>query len=672
MAYADAQIQKVTGIVTGKLNSVMGWARQASTAAENALAAIGHMAAPQIKLTAPKGADITAPQTPGSDAPPTTVISISPSTASFNGTGSISLITPREIPAPVYGVPASLPDRPTNILPSPPVNYPTVPVNALPVEMSVAAPVAPVLSLPPSPTFETVAPPTVRMPTLAAFSGALPDDSESNAQLAELVQRVDALIQQGESRYRVKMTDYLNERGQLVQGYEQTITKNYEENLALHRKRLMDGVASKIDRELAVELEKVNTFWASRNFSLVPGMAVDQTNDLQIEGGRKIREQASKINQEIAKLVADDFKLDLEFYVTLEQCLIELHLQQIRQQLAQEKIRVRAQLELFNAALELYNAKATAVNVSVDAYTTNLQAKIEASGAYKTVVDGAIASVAENEARVSVYGSQVQVLKAQTDVYGNQIKAATAPLEAYKGTLVGIKANTDTVVANIEAYREAVRGYAAAVDAATSEIDAFVAQSQAASSTANVYETNARAYAAHIQEAARRNNIYKTFTSEQSEVLSANLQAFREVVSTNEGYLRAHAAKVAAEADVVSARAGAYDKQIRAYSSYNKASADFSAATMSRSMTTAENAARQTALDNQGTAEQAKIDAGSLAARASALAGLAQGAMSAMHVSASAQGSGTTNSGYTGSQSWTSNWGGTTRQSESNIRRATV
>lgn len=677
MALADEQIGKVTAIVNSKLSTIQDWVTRTKLAANNSIDAVGTLAVPNIEIQFPSAPAIGNPVPPDAGSVPDHTVTNDPESVAFSGVQNISFSAPSAIPAPVYGTPVSVPARPTPTLTAPPTVYPTTTNPVAPAVPVLTAPTAPTISLPDAPTLVGIDIPTLDMPDIQSFSVALPEYSNDLIKLNDQAGNVDTILDGLKSSFEGAVTDFTNRQRTNINAHyltgadkQHALTNgDYDANRLAQRKRLMDEAAVAIDREVMGEVDKATTVWAARNFSIVPGMLIDQVNDLEIEGGRKLRAMSSKINQEIFKQAKEDFDKILAIYVAVEQNLIDYHLERIRRAVEQEKVKVRSQMELFNAALELYKAKQQTINAHIEAFNVEQKAKIQLVGAYKTAVEGAVAKTAENEARVRIYGTQVEALKVQTNVFTTSVKAATAPVEAFKAQLIGVKANADTAVANIESYREAIKGYAAAVDAASSEIRAYAAQVQAASSSAGVAETNARAYATYIQESVRNNSVYRTFASEQSEVLNAYLQTFREAANTNESFVRAQAAKVSAQVQVTTARAAAFDNHVRTYASYNRALAEKTAAVMSHSMTSAENAARAQALANQAQSEVSKISAGALAAKAQALAGLAQGAMSALHVSASAQGTGSTASSYGYGTNTVINWGGTTEKSESKTAR---
>lgn len=666
MALADEQISKVTTIVNSKLGTVRGWAAQAQAAAATAIDAVGLLEPPNVEIQFPVAPVIGEPVEPSALAFPNATIANEPASAAFSGNAPpLTFEKPADIPSPVYGSPVAVPDRPNAAPPAPPTQYPTVAANTdVPDLPDLAVPATPTLDIPDPPDLISIdIPELTELADIEPFSEAPPEYSGEQSKMEGLIAKVEQLLVDS----RDKLTAASESFAALQANKGASLTTGFLQLNADRAKRMRqqeDEAAAIVDREVLAKTKEARAIWASRNFSLVPGMLVDQVNELEIEGGRKIREASSKINQTFIKMAKEEFDKVMSIYIALEQNLLEYNLEVARRFLEEEKIRVRAQIELFNSVLELHKAKQSTVNAHIEAFRAQKQFSLERIGTYKTAVDGAVAKTAENEARIRIYGTQVQSLKTQTELYKSSTKAVLAPIEAYKAQLIGIKANADTAVANVQSYREAIKGYAAAVDAATAEVGAYAAQVQANSSVTGIEETNIRAYSEYIQQAVRSSSVYKTFAAEQSELLSAYLQTFREAAATNESFVRAQSAKVTAETQLTSAKVSAYEAYMRNFSSYNKALAEKTAAMMSHSMTSAENAARAQALINQAQSETDKVTAGALAAKAQALAGLAQGAMSALHVSASAQGTGSTASSYGYGISTTSNWGGTTSRSE--------
>lgn len=660
---AKAQIDKVTTLVLSKLGLIQDWAFKSQQIAEGAIDDIGLLEVTPVSITFPNQPALANPNNPATNEIPTGTVGGDPTSVAFTPTGQLKFTAPNPIPQAEYGTPVAPGARPSPNLPLPPVAYPQVALTTPPTAPNLQLPEAPVFKAPDAPDLLSITIPELEFPTLAPFDEEAPEFDKRDVE--EIIERIDGIIQLGRSRIQGIEGEYAGNDA-AVRGRLDTYNGgDYAKNRVYHRTRLFDDAAAPIDIERAAAVKKLTNEWAARNFSIVPGMLVGAVNDVEIEAGRKLRLVGAKINSELAKQALEDYQTFAELYFEIERNLIDLYSLRLEREVENEKLRVRAQIELFNAALAVFNGQQKIREIIADAYKAELAAALELTSAQKTLIDGAIAETAENEARMSMYNTEVQMLRVQADAYKAQVQASVVPIELYKATLGGLKAEADTQITNIEAYREALRAYAAAVGAVSEEIKAYSAEVQASTTSSEVNEANVRAYTTHIQESIKNSNAYRTFASAQTEVLNANLQAFSDAAQVNESFVRAQAAKITAQNQLAQQRASAYLDYIQSYSTYNKALSQLNAARMTYSLTASENAARAEALANQAQAESDKIEAGALAAKAQALSALAQGAMSAMHVSASASGSGSTSSSAGISAGLTSNWGGSTSKNES-------
>jgi hypothetical protein len=674
------QLNSVDDIVSEKLAKILSWAEAAKLTANETIDSIGTINVPNIQTVIPGypayNTTLAAPSSVDSTVP-TGTVSNDPETAAFTPTDQVQFVDPGVIPDPVYGSALEVPSRPSDSVELPPVEYPTVLVEDFPTAPTYTIPVAPTISSPEPPALLSINIPDAPTIDIQPFGEEIPEFDAQESQLNLYVAEVEALLVSSISKLDASQAAYKTSesteiRTPYLEGGNKVMSLqngDLQTNLAHQRKRLMDEAASLIDREVMSLRKEAMEGWAGRNFSTAPGMLVDQINELEIESGRKLREASSEINQNIAEVAKQDIEKLLTIYAQLEQALIELNLERIRRAVEVEKLRVQSHMQLFNATLSLYLAKQEVIGANIDAYNAELSATLEITSGSTTAIKGAIAETAENQARTSIYRSQTEIVKAETNVFTSEIRAVTAPLDAFKYELLGVKANSDTIVANIDAYRQAVKGYAAAVDASAAEISAYAVQVQAAGSAAGVAETNARAYAVYIQESVRSNNAYKTYAEQQTDVLSANLQTFRDAAQVNEGFLRAEAARVGGQVDIERARAGAYGQYARHVSGYNAALEARTNAAQVHSLVSAENVARAQAIANQAQAETDRINAGALAGKTSAVAALAQGAMTAVNVRASAEGGSSTTNSYDYQLSTTSNWGGNKNLNEINVEK---
>ena len=649
MTVADTQISKVTKTVNSKLALVMDWARRAQTAAEKTVGAIGVFDTPSVTMNLPTGATIDKPEKPDSSGIPTTgELSNAPATTDYVGTSSLSYEEPIEITKPIYGRAVAPDARPTAAPPTANLNYPMARTPSAPTLPTFNAPTLPTLTEITKPSLVPINIPAYTFGAIQPFAEQVPDYTLPTIDLNPTVRLCE-----------YSPDDLLDRVAALSM---ETIPPYFEDVCHF----MAEEMVNNLDKEAAKATDVAFTQWAGQNFSLPPGMLVDQVNEIQGGVGAKIRAEKAKLNNEVFKTAFENYKAAMQQGIAMEKHYIAIAIEGARQLIEIERVKVKAQIALFNATVELFNAQQRARAIYANALMAEVQASIKEVEMYKVQVEGAIAKTAENEVRVGMLDADATMQKARAAIYKSSVKAALKDIEIYRAKMSYHKATADIDAANIASYREAVKGYSTFVSATAEDVGAYASQVQAYSSMANVDESNARAYAQYMQAHASRSATNRTFVNGQVDVMHSNMAAYKEAAGANESFVRAVAATISAKAELSSSRAAAYSSSVRAYSSYNHALAARDGALQHYNLAMAENAARAQSLAATAVAETDKVNAGARAARAQAIAGLAQGAMSAMHVSAAAQGSGGTSYGAKFSHDVTSQWGGQTNKSETN------
>jgi hypothetical protein len=678
VALADAQINKVTDTVNDKLVTVRQWANRAQTAAETAINSVGTFQVPTIDIAATAAPTLAAPVNPSLSTPPLPSVFSSPVSVGFSESGQVTLVEPNEIPEPVYGTPELPADRPSLTAPTAPLEYPTAEIPQLPAAPVLGSPQAPDLQRPDEPLFVSMALGAFELPEISAYEEVPPDAAETLASLEAELNKLNDLANVSTTAFKQTIeTDVIATQidAGLVDQYN-AATKlavtpgNKVGYLADLAENTRTFEIDKIDKEASRKVDELFSNWAARNFSIAPGMLMDSVLDVQETVAEKVREVNSQVSLEISQKRQALVEMHYKWFRTICDLAFELHMKLVRREVWKEKLRVELAMEQYNTTLSLFKAALGTNLTLVEAWEVQSRATLETGQAVPRELEGLLATTSEGQARLQMFSADSQLQEAKVDVYRSQTQLATAPLEVYKAKMGGLRSQSEVVLSNIQAYGAAVKAYAASVDAASAELDAFAAQAQAVTSGASVAETNTRAYGEYIQQSSRRYEAYRTFMSAQSDVLRANLSSFQAATQTNETFMRAQAAKVSAQAEITLARVSAFTNSIQAYGSYNRALSQYSAASLNHAMTAAENATRVQALAAQAQAETDRVNAGAISAKAQALAGLAQGAMSAMYVSASSQAAGSTSTGASYSYGVSSNWGGNADYSET--RRQTL
>jgi hypothetical protein len=652
---AHDQVQYVSQIVAEKLRTVFGWAESARKAAESTIAAIGTFPVPQVLLNLPAAPVLGKALSPGVSDPPFTPVITDPVSVEYQETAQVTFTQPPPLPVLEYGVAVAPPPAPRDEVPTPPTLFPQASIPAVPDQPVLYDPAEPVLTNASPPALLPINVPDFTFPVLPAFASPFPVYSPP----------VPVTPVAPTLPYPAPLPTDLRDR---ITALLTGTTASLDDT----REAMIDKLVEGADLDAQKAIDAAFTAAAARNFALPYGVLVDGVNDIRYAAGQKIRDGMSEINNRIAKEALANYQAGMELAMVLEKAYVSLYLEYARQVLEVEKLNVQIAIAMFDAAIALFNAQQQARKIHADAYKAQVQGIITGMGAYPTAIEGAVAETAENEQRIQMYAADAGLVKARSQVYTATTKKELAPVDAYKAEVGGVKAQADVIAANVDAYRAAVTAYAAGVGATTEVIGAFAAETSAKTSQAAVYTSNAKAYAQYVQEGSRRANVWKTFASAQGDVLRANVQSYEAAAEANQAFVRVQSAQVSAEAEIASARASAYGSGLQSVRAYNRATVDNAAASEQYALVAAENVTRAQTLASIAQAETDRINAGAMAAQTTALAGLAQGSMSAMHVSAGAEGDGGMSASAQWEQGASTQWGGANSWEESHRQLLSV
>lgn len=692
MAFAQSQINRVNNIVNDKLKVIDDWARRAAITAQQTIDNVGSVETPNIAVTFPTAPAVSTPVDPYSGQIPTATVTNNPETASFTQTNAVKYFAPDDIPDPVYQTPLKAPSRPSIDIPAAPTSPTYVSQKANPTAPKLNLPDAPSLRLPQKPELFSAEVPEFTQEFIQGFvefSGRAADELIPTG--AEEKEYADLFIKQGIDLNTVaqQLAEQLfspehaedGQRAQDPQGrLEQIIvnvaTKFVDEssgvfanlqNAAVRKRAVLQQAYSTAATATAAAADQLTNEWAARNFSLPPGMLVKAVKDVEIDANEKAAAQTAELNRAIFEENLQLNKLAMGLMYKLEKYALEKYAEAVAQRLQYEARMVASQLELFNSTREWVLASLGAQQLYLSSYDTARKARAN-QAEWQSFANASQQAVSQtNNAKTFMFSKEVEFSKAQADLNTEVSDVNSLPLEIYNLQLDSVQANSEIVVSNLQSYRQALIGYSESVNAALKEIDAFSAQVQSQNSEVSVIEQNTRAYATSLDEQRKLQDVARTYLSAQGDVIRANLQAQEQVSGVNEQYIRALAQRVSAQSGIEQERITAYREKLQAFSAYNSAKTAQTDAIITHSLAAAENASRAIALANQAQSETDKINAGARAGKAQALASLAQGAMSVLSVRASADGSGSTSNSYSYTDSWSSNWGGSTTQSESRI-----
>lgn len=382
--------------------------------------------------------------------------------------------------------------------------------------------------------------------------------------------------------------------------------------------------------------EAVDT-WAARGFSMPPGMLVKQASVVREQGRLKAAELNRDILVEAAKWEIENIRFAVQQGMALEQLLSNIFENAAKRMFEAARFHAEAQINVFNAQISLFNAQSAAFKTTADVYRTQLDGALAKLTAYKAAIEGQQAIGQLNQQAVEIYKAR--------------ISAVQSSVEVFKALMQGAQVRAETIKSQFDAYRADVQAYAEQIGAEKVKFDAFESQVKGEQARAGVFEANARAYASTVQAIASRADV-------KIKGGQLKIEAARVKVAEFAANLDAQKMVVDAKLKQVQAKTGAYSAKVDGWRAASMAiTADNELQSRYADMIARTNLAFSEAQRGmyqasiQKAASEAQIIMEGNKASGQYTAQLAAGALSALHVSASVQGTGTQSGTYTQTKS---------------------
>ena len=512
-----------------------------------------------------------------------------------------------------------------NIPEAPTMNAVTAPVRPN-ISTDIQLPDQPNISMPVMGALAPIEIPSFTFPVLPDFTGAPPDVSGITVP--------SPFINWAEPQYQSELLPELLDNIKAMMAGGTGLPAAVEDAL-FSRARERDSA----ETERAVQ-EAVDA-WAARGFSMPPGMLAKQASVVREQGRLKAAELNRDIMVEAAKWEIENIRFAVQQGMALEQVLANIFENMAKRMFEVAKFHAEAQINVFNAQISLFNAQSASFKTLADVYRTQLDGALAKLTAYKTAVEAQQAIGQLNQQAVEVYKAQVS--------------AVLSNVEVFKAQMQGAQARAETIKTQFDAYRADVQAFAEQVGAEKIKFDAFESQVKGEQARAGVFETQSRAYASTVQAIASKAEV-------KIKGSQLKLEAARVKVAEFAANLDAQKALVDAKLKQVQARTSAYSAKVDGWRAASVATtagnelqsrwADMVART-NLAFSEAQRGMYQANI--QKAQSEAQILMEGAKASGQYTAQLAAGALSALNVSASVQGSGSQTDGSTWSTSNTTN-----------------
>lgn len=519
-----------------------------------------------------------------------------------------------EIPEAPEAIPINIPEAPA---------MGHVPVPETPrIDTDVSIPDVPDIDMPSMEALESIELPKFEFPELPTFDAKPPS--------ADGIAVPDVFINWTEPEYKSEMLDDLQAQVKAMMAGGTGLPPVVEDALfARTRER------TSAETERAVQ-EAVDT-WASRDFSMPPGMLAKQVNVAREQGRLQAAETNRDIMVEAAKWEIESVRFAVEQGLALEQLTANLFENMTARLFEAAKFQAESKIAVFDAQVNLFNAQNAAFDTLAQVYRTKLDGAISKLTAYKTAIDAEVAKGQINQQRV--------------DVFKAKLDAVQSNVEVYKAMMSGAKTRADVIKNQFDAYRAEVQAYSEQIGAEKVKFDAYESRVKAESAKTDMLDSQARAYASTVQAVSSKADIKVKGAQLKMDAARTKVTKFLADVDAFKARLEASLAQV----QYVTTAYGSQVEGWKAGASANIADAEmqsrFADMNTRTNIAYSEMQMSEYSAKMQNAVQEAQIALEASKAMGQYTAQLAAGAMSAAHVSASISGSGSASSSESNSTS---------------------
>lgn len=516
----------------------------------------------------------------------------------------------------------SAPQMPALNLPAAP-SMAAVPLPQRPVidgEIELAE--APAITMPEMEALETLTIPEFEFPQLPDFDAQPPDPSRITVP--------SVFINWSEPRYESELLDELQGRVREMMAGGTGLPAPVEDAL-FSRARERDNA----ETGRAVQ-EAVDT-WAARGFSMPPGMLAKQVNVIREQGRLKAAELNREVMVQAAQWEIENIRFAVQQGLALEQITANIFENAAKRLFEVARFQAEAQINVFNAQIGLFNAQNSAFGTLAQVYRTRLDGALAKLQAYKAAIDAQVATGQINQQRVEVFKARLAGVQASVEVFTAMMR--------------GAQVRADVVKSRFDAYRADVQAYAEQIGAEKAKLDAYESQVKGEATKASMLDSQARAYAATIQGLANRADIRAKGAQLRLEAARVHLQRYLGDVEGFKAKLSASLGEVQAVTQAYQARVEGWRAKATASVAASEVQSRFADMQTRTNIAFSEMQIAQYQANIQKAVQQAQIALEAAKAIGQYSAQLAAGALSAMHVSASVNGTGSQNDSWTFAES---------------------
>ena len=380
------------------------------------------------------------------------------------------------------------------------------------------------------------------------------------------------------------------------------------------------------DRMVRQQVAEAIDEWAARGYTAPPGLLARHIDKIKEEGLTK----KLGVNREVVIKAMEEEIQNLRFAcqqgIAAEELFIRIHLAAVERLFLVARLHVELQIQFYQVLVEAFKAKLTENQIRAQVYEVQVRAALAEIDVYKALIEAEMVKVDMNKALIESYTAEIKARETLVSIYEAQVRAVAVRAQVFES--------------EVGAYRAEVEAYAARVGADKNRFDAYASRIRGEEAKVGIIEAEARAYQARIGGIEAGVRAQTAALEGEVERFRAEILAYQAEIQGNsargEQELRAIQANVAgyqADTQRFIAATGAEEAKSRlelgAWEAQSRVEVAHYEAQISRFQALLEKVVKQAGMALEGIKA-----AGQLASTISA------GALAAMHVGATMNGSG--------------------------------
>lgn len=398
------------------------------------------------------------------------------------------------------------------------------------------------------------------------------------------------------------------------------------------------------EKLIAREIRSAIEAFKSRNLDLPDEVWQNQT-DLAVERGAFLN------NAELRRRAIDQTNWNTEMARAILAALVQADGQMFEANMAlaraafeAEVLRAGVQVDIAKALTSLYNARIEEFKIEAEMYRVQLEAKLAELDKWKAAVDAEVAKTQLNAQLGRNYAAQVRAITTQAELFASQVQALFANVEMYRARASAVTAQAELARTNVQVYSGKVDAYVADLSAYKAQFQAYAAKIQATSAKNQLETTKTAISMTDMQVAGQKINEEMTKVELDAERLKLQAQQLSSSFEPERLNNTLESLKAQIQADDAKRLIADWTANVQIQDARNDAIAD-NAQAAARYYSQASDSAYRAAEQSMRavmSSSQAAMVAQEAAGRTAAA--VAQGAYSAVHVSARLHGSGSVSS----------------------------